>query len=225
MLGAVPAVITTALLIGALIALGVYATDIAAWATPFADGWTEWSRRSVRILGAVLVLLGGLAVSVVAYTALTLLIGGPFYEMISERVEDSLGRPPIRSVSLWRQFALGLTSSVVLVSIAVLCAIPLFLLGLVPVIGQTVIPVLGLVINAWLLALEVVGVPFVRRGLRLSDRHRLLRGARMRTLGFAVPATLLCLIPLAVIVVMPVAVAGGTLLAVDRLRAVAPNPA
>src|SRR5690606_25331323 len=66
MLGAIPAVITTALLISALIALGVYATDIAAWATPFADGWTEWSRQGVRILGAVLVLMGGLAVSVVA---------------------------------------------------------------------------------------------------------------------------------------------------------------
>lgn len=223
-LGAIPAVLTMILLIGALIALGTYATDIATWATPFADGWADWARSSVRVVGAVLVLVGGLALSLVAYTALTLLIGGPFYEAIAERVEDTLGLPPFTPVPWWRQFLLGLRASVVLVATAVAFAIPLFLSGLIPVVGQTVIPVCGLLVNGWLLTLEVIGVPCVRRGMTLADRHRLLRGARARTLGFAVPATLLCLIPLAAIVVMPVAVAGGTLLAGDRLRAVAPHP-
>lgn len=217
-LGAVPALITTALFLGALVALVSGLDTIAAALTPFADDWGTDARRVARVLAGITVLLGAAVVGVVAFTALTLLIGGPFYERLSELVEDGLGGVERPAALTWLQLTVrGLRDSVLLVSASVLCTLPLLLAGFVPVFGQTVVPVLAVCVGGWVLALELVGVPFHRRGLRLGDRHRALRRRRALTLGVGVPAYVLCAIPFAAIVVMPIAVASGTLLAREVL--------
>jgi CysZ protein len=93
-------------------------------------------------------------------------------------------------------------------------ALMLFAIGFVPVVGQTLVPVLSATFGGWILAIELVGAPFERRGLlRLSDRRAAMRARRFRVLGFAVPTFLLLAIPFAGVVVFPIATAGGTLLA------------
>ncbi len=89
--------------------------------------------------------------------------------------------------------------------------------GVLPVVGQSVVPVLVVLVTAWFMALEVVAVPFCRRGLGLRKRTALLRRRRMLAVGLGLPAALLCLIPLMAIVVMPAAFAGGVLVALDVL--------
>ena len=87
-----------------------------------------------------------------------------------------------------------------------------FLTGLIPVVGQTVVPVLTAIFSGWVLSLELSGVPFERRGLRLVQRRQMLRRNRPLALGFGV-ATFVCfLIPLGAVLVMPAAVAGATLM-------------
>lgn len=218
LLGAVPALITTVLFLGGLLALLAGLDAIAAGLTPFADGWGSDARRVARVLAGIAVLGAVAVVGVVAFTALTLLVGGPFYERLSELVEDGLGGVD-RPVALsWVQLTVrGLRDSALLVGVSLLCTLPLLLAGFVPVFGQTVVPVVAACVGGWVLALELVGVPFHRRGLRLGDRHRALRRRRALTLGLGVPAYLLCAIPFAAIVVMPIAVAGGTLLAREVL--------
>ena len=49
--------------------------------------------------------------------------------------------------------------------LATLIGIPLFLCGFIPIVGQTVIPVIGALVGGWFLAVELVGVAFARRGL------------------------------------------------------------
>ena len=46
--GMLPAVLTTALLLGGTIALIVYINDLAALVTPFADDWPEGWRNAVE---------------------------------------------------------------------------------------------------------------------------------------------------------------------------------
>jgi CysZ protein len=98
----------------------------------------------------------------------------------------------------------------VVLSVAV--SVVLFLLGLIPAIGQTVVPIIGWFVGGWLLAVEISGVPFNRRGLRLRDRRRLLRANRGLALGFGVPMFLVFLIPFIAVILMPGAVAGATLM-------------
>ena len=217
LLGMIPALIAFLLMVTVVVLLGIWVLDLVTWATPFAEEWSERGRDTLRGVAAVVVMVAVIAVGVVTFGALTLLIGGPFYEYIAEKIEDRHDGPPDYRASWLRMFVRGLRDSILLVAISVACTVPLFCLGFVPLIGQTVIPVVGACVGGWILALELVGVPFHRRGLRLGDRHRALKTRRWLTLGFGIPAYLLCLVPLLAIVVMPVGAAAGTLLAREVL--------
>ncbi len=212
-LGIIPALISGLLYAVALITLVVFVDDLAGAVTWFADDWPTVWRDAMRIFaGLALVGVAGM-VSVLTFTAVTLLIGDPFYERISEQIEQRFGGVPGEvEVPWWRSLRRSLWDSLRLIALSILIGIPLFFLGLVPLVGQTVIPVIGALIGGWFLALELVGVPFFRRGLRLPDRRRVLAGHRRLALGFGVSVFCCFLIPLGAVLLMPAAVAGAALL-------------
>lgn len=215
LLGVAPALVTAVLLLAGLVALVWFADDLVIWATPFADDWgSPWPTVFRVALGAALV-IGFSVVGVLLFAAITLTVGGPWYDRIAEEIDQSLGRVARVERPWWQQLGGGLTDSIRLIVLSVLAAIPLLVVGFVPVVGQLVAAVVGATIGGWLLALELVGVPYEIRGMRLADRRRALRARRARALGFGIPVYLLCLVPLLAILVLPIAVAGGTLLARD----------
>lgn len=214
LLGLVPALLSGILYIVALVLFIRFLPDLAAQVTWFADDWAGWLRGTTRVLGGIAVTGVGLLLSVLTFTAVTLLIGDPFYEKISELVEDRFGGvPDAVDPGFWRTLRRSLTDSLKLVGVSVLVGIPLFLLGFLPFVGQTVIPVLAGAAGGWLLALELTGVPFQRRGQRLRHRRVVLAGHKPLTLGFGAAVFVTFLIPLGAIVMMPAAIAGATLLA------------
>jgi CysZ protein len=159
------------------------------------------------------------SVGLIGFSALTLAIGAPFYEYIAEKVEDDLGGVP-HAVDLpwWRLLGMGLRDSIILVLWSLLYTVPLVIAGFIPVLGQFVVPVLMALVTAWFLALELIAVPFYRRGMALRQRRAHMRKRQMLTLGLGLPASLLCAIPLLAIVVMPVAFIGGVLVAREVLQ-------
>lgn len=213
LLGILPALITGALYLAALAGLVYVVDDLAVWVTPFADDWSTTPRSVVRV-GAGLALLGvGGLLGVLTFTAVTLVVGDPFYEEISERVEQRYGGTPGQvEVPFWRSLRRSVADSLRLVAVSVLVGVPLFAAGFVPVLGQTVVPVVGAAVGGWFLALELVGAPFYRRGLRLPDRRRILKADRPTALGFGVAVFVCFLIPLGAVLIMPAAVAGAALL-------------
>jgi len=92
-------------------------------------------------------------------------------------------------------------------------SLALVLLGLVPLVGTVVAWTLGALIGGWFVALEFAAVPFERRGLRLRDRRRILAQRRAHTVGFGAMAFIMSAFAPLAILMMPSAVAGGTLLA------------
>lgn len=218
LIGALPAVLTTLLLLGGVIALAYGIDDLAALITPFADSWTDGWRTTVRIVVGALVFGVALGIGLIGFSALTLAIGGPFYEHIAEKVEDDLGGvPDAVDLSWWRLLWLGLRDGLSLVLRSLLFTIPLLLAGFIPVVGQTVVPVLLALVTAWFLALELIAVPFYRRGMTLRERRVLLRKRRALAFGLGLPTSLLCAVPFAAIIVMPVAFVGGVLVAREIL--------
>lgn len=214
LIGALPAVLTTLLLLGGMIALVYWIDDLAAWVTPFADDWAQGWQTTIRIGAGVAVFGLALAVGLLGFSALTIAIGAPFYEHIAEKVEDDLGGVPGEvDLPWWRLLGMGLRDGVLLVLRSLMFTIPLFVAGFIPVVGQTVVPVLLALVTAWFLTLELVGVSFYRRGMNLKQRQVVMRRHRGLALGLGLPASLLCLIPLAAIIVMPVAFVGGVLVA------------
>jgi CysZ protein len=214
LLGILPALISGALFVAAFATLLYFVDDLAALLTPFAGDWSEAGRRLIRVVaGLAVVGLAGL-LGVLAFTAVTLAVGDPFYEKISERVEDRLGGTPgAVEVPFWASLRRSIADSLRLVAVSALVGVPLFAAGLIPLLGQTVVPVVGALVGGWFLALELAGAPFYRRGLRLPDRRSILKADRPTTLGFGTAVFLCFLIPLGAVLIMPAAVAGATLLA------------
>ncbi|WP_428814716.1 EI24 domain-containing protein [Streptomyces albus subsp. chlorinus] len=216
--GLLPALITLVLYAAALTALGFYADDIAAWATPFADDWGSTGRMLTRGVFAVMLWLAVLMLAVVTFAAVALLIGEPFYEKLSEKVEESEGGTSgAVEQPLWREVWTALTDSLYVLSRTLLFTVPLFFLGFVPVIGQTVVPVLGFCVSGFFLTLELTSVAMQRRGVPVRERLRMLRSRKALALGFGVPLTLAFLVPLLAVPLMPGAVAGATFLVRDLM--------
>jgi CysZ protein len=211
--GLLPALITFVLLAAAFILLVYFINDVARAVTWFASDWPTGLRDLVRVLAGIAVLGVSALLFVVGFTALTLAIGDPFYEKISEEIDARCGglANPVQR-PWWRELLRGLGESARLVVFSAVVGIALFLAGLLPAVGQTVVPVIGALVGGWALALELTGVAFARRGMRLRDRRRILRRHRPLALGFGVGVFVCFLIPLGAVLVMPGAVAGATLL-------------
>ena len=213
LLGLVPGVIAAVIVAGGLFALVYFSGDLASLVTWFAAHWSAELRDLVRTLAQIALVAVSILVAVLTFTALTLTIGDPFYEALSKRIDDRFGGVPGMVEQPWyRTFGRNLADSTRMIALSVIASVFLFGAGLIPVVGQTVVPVIDAAVGGWFLAVEISGVPFNRRGLRLRDRRRLLGAHRALALGFGVPLFLLFLVPFAAIVVMPGAVAGATLM-------------
>jgi CysZ protein len=214
LLGAIPPAITSVIFTGLLIGLITQIDPLTEWLTPFADGWERGLATTLRVLVGTAVVAAAVLLMVISFTTLTLALGSPLYDKLSESVEQEFGEVPELNESVARGIFRALRQALTLIGISVLGALLIFVTGFIPVIGQTVVPVISAAFGGWMLGIELVGSAFERRGLlRLADRRAAMRTRRLRVLGFAVPTFLLLAIPFAGVLVFPIATAGGTLLA------------
>ncbi|MEU3334739.1 EI24 domain-containing protein [Streptomyces sp. NPDC002144] len=218
--GLLPGLITLVLYVAALISLALWGQDFVGWSTPFADHWSSPWRGAFRgLLTAVLFALG-LLLAVVTFTAVTLLIGQPFYENLSEKVDRDVspdGTAPESGLPLWRELWISARDSLRIVVRAVLWGVLLFALGFIPFVGQTVVPVIGFFVTGFFLTEELTAVALQRRGVELRARLALLRSRRTLVWGFGTPLAVAFVVPFVAVFLMPGAVAGATLMARELL--------
>ncbi|WP_372469054.1 EI24 domain-containing protein [Microbacterium maritypicum] len=213
-LGLIPAIIAVIVLAALLVPLVIGMPSLSTWLTPFADGWIEPWRGLLRAAVSLVVVAAALALASVVFSALTLTIGDPFYQRIWHAVEVDLGSPPpADGGSFWTTLGEGLR----LVLLGILIALSVLLIGLIPGVGGFLGAVAGVVLTGRLLARELTGRAFDARDLSPLDRAALFSGSRARVLGFGVATQLCFLIPGGAVAIMPVAVAGSTMLARDML--------
>ncbi|MFF5492603.1 EI24 domain-containing protein [Streptomyces aquilus] len=218
--GLIPGLITLVLYGAALVSLAIWGDDFAGWATPFADDWSSpWAGLFRGLLTVVLWALA-LLLAVLTFTAVTLLIGQPFYESLSEKVDRDVspdGTAPESDLPLWRELWISARDSLRILVRALLWGVLLFALGFIPFVGQTVVPVIGFFVTGFFLTEELVAVAMQRRGVELRDRLALLRSRKTLVWGFGTPLGLAFLVPFVAVFLMPGAVAGATLMARELL--------
>src|SRR5690606_4895301 len=149
--------------------------------TPFADGWPGLWATVLRIaigsalVGAALVLVA------VSFTALTLIVGEPFYDRIWRAVEADAGvADPGPGTGFWR----GVADGILLFARGVAVAIAAALIALLPAVGGILAAVFAVLMTGWLLADELTSRAISARGIGRAERRRMLRGHRARVLGF-----------------------------------------
>ena len=94
----------------------------------------------------------------------------------------------------------------------------LFLLGFVPVLGQTVVPVLTFIFGAWLLAIQYCDYPFDNHKISFARMRNALAQRRTMNFTFGALVSLFTMVPFLNLVAMPVAVCGASAMWVKEYR-------
>jgi CysZ protein len=214
LIGLIPGAISAALLTGLFVAIVVWVDD---WARGLAQTVTSDPTPNglVVALFGVAIIGGGVLLGVYTFTAVTLLIGQPFFEAIADRVAPGAGLVYTDAEEAWWRSSLrGVRDGIALLSVGAFFGITFFLVGLIPAVGAPIAFVGAAFVGGSLLALELTAYPLARVGVfTLAERRGLVRARRSLALGFGVTAYLVCLIPFGAVLAMPALVAGGTMLA------------
>jgi CysZ protein len=213
-LGLIPGVITALLLLGVFVAIALWVDD---WAAAISAGATgDPTPNTIIVTVVALAIIGGSALlAIYTFTAVTLLIGQPFFEAIADRVAPRAGLTfTAEEEAWWRATLRGVREGLALLLFGGAIGVSAFVIGLVPVVGTITAFCVSAIVGGWLLSLELSSYPLQRAGVAtLKGRRHLVRARRPLAMGFGVTAYLLCLVPLGAVIAMPALVAGGTLLA------------
>lgn len=178
---------------------------------PAGWGWLEW------LLWPLFAVVIGL-VWVFTFVQLTFLVGAPFNDLLSEKVQShwAHGQPPEGGwLDLLKEGPRALVSAAQALGYSLMWAVPLLLLTLVPVVNLAA-PVLWLILNAWLLAIEYADYPLGARGYSFKQKRAAVAAHRPLALGFGLATLAAMAVPVLNLVAMPAAVAGSTLLHSER---------
>lgn len=211
--GLLPGFLTAGLFLVEFLAMRWWLDPVSSWIADILVG-TGPTHGLVQVAAALGLIGATLLLFIYGFVAITSVVGQPFFEHISHRVDDRLG-PVARGPEWpwWRNAIRGAGESLRRSLITVPLSVAIVLVGLIPVAGAPLAWTLGAFVGGWFVALEFCTIPFERRGLKLRERRRILARRRAVTLGFGAMAFVMSAFAPLAILMMPSAVAGGTLLA------------
>lgn len=212
-----PLLINVALIVGLL---WLFISQINGWVDSlltFMPSWLDW-------LSYLLVPLAILSVMVVfffTFTTLANFIAAPFNGLLAEKVELQLTGKFINEMTV-AELIKDMPRMLLREWKKMLYAMPrlilLFILGFVPVIGQTVIPVFMFLLSAWLLAIQYCDYPFDNHKVGFPQMKRALSQHKTMNYTFGTLVSVGTMIPVVNLVIMPVAVCGATAMWVSEYR-------
>jgi CysZ protein len=201
----------------ALVYLGyAWLDDVTAW-LPSAEGTEGVKHFFLSLLEGVvkvLMFVVWLLVSVWAALAISNVLAGPIFDMMSERVEEKIvGRSLAPKFSVTTMVSMGIREILVQLGLLLIylpLAITIFVIGLVPLIGTLLAPVLAFSLTALWVGIGFTGQATARHGLSSSQRVRLVFSNKALAVGFGavggIPFLSFILLPL----LSPALVVGGT---------------
>lgn len=210
----IPILVNAVLMIGLIWLFFAQVGSLLDWLLP---SWLEW--LSVILVPLIFLML--LVLFYFTFTALANFIAAPFNAILSEKVELQLTGEPLGEMSLAALLKdvprmLKREWQKMMYSIPRLLAI--FLLGFVPLIGQTVVPILAFVFGAWLIVIQYCDYPFDNHKISFAQMRRGLEQHKVMNYTFGSLVSFATMVPFINLVVMPVAVCGATAMWVNEYR-------
>jgi CysZ protein len=148
-------------------------------------------------------------------------LGAPWYGQLAERLEEIItGRtmpatkltPGGVARAIWR--ALQFELKKLLLALAI--GLPSLLLNLIPVAGTILATAVAIALGALVACLDFFDAPLERRRMRFRDKLGLVRQALPASASFGLLAAFLSSVPLLNLLAIPLCVAAGTLLVLER---------
>ncbi|MBQ61498.1 MAG: sulfate transporter CysZ [Gammaproteobacteria bacterium] len=210
----IPTVINVFVLV-ALITVSVSQFDY--WVGGLMGMLPEW----MSFLSWLIKMLAVLIVAVLLFYLFTIIaniIASPFNALLSIKVEEHLvGNLPASTTSIWLIVPRTVGREIAKLYYFLPRLVGLLLVSIIPLIN-TAAPILWLLFGAWMMAIQYTDYAADNNEISFSDLRRELGGARFQSVLFGTPVYLLLAIPLANLILLPVAVAGGTVFWIKNLR-------
>lgn len=153
------------------------------------------------------------------FTPIANIVAAPFNALLAERIEAILtGRKLDSSTSFVEMAISSIRSQLGKLIYILLWSLGLVLISFIPVVNF-ISPLLWVVFGSWLLSLEYFDYPMGNHDISFADQKKHVAKRRGLALGFGGSVMVLTTIPLINFVVMPLAVAGATIIWVEQLNA------
>jgi len=191
--------------------------ELLDWLLP---DWLDW----LAVVLLPLFIVAALVIVFFSFSLIGNLVAAPFNGLLAEAVECHITGVPIPGGGVKKMIAdLGRTvaSEAVKLGYIVIRGVPVLLLFVIPGLNLAA-PFIWILFGAWMLAITYVDYPMANHGLSFPEQRRQLGQHRYLALGFGGAAMFALAIPLVNFLVIPAAVAGATILWVERLES---NPA
>ncbi|EPG0610040.1 sulfate transporter CysZ [Vibrio fluvialis] len=210
--------LTNILLVGG--ALYYLFSHLDSWINDWMGQIPDWLSWLSYILWPLLVITI-LATFSYFFSTLANFIAAPFNGLLAEKVEEKLTGKKVNDDSVlavvkdvprimareWRKLVYVLPK-----------AIGLFILLLIPALGQTLGPILWFIFTAWMLAIQYCDYPFDNHKVTFNDMRNSLKQKQGKAYTFGMLVSVLTTIPVVNLLVMPVAVCGATAMWVNEFR-------
>lgn len=179
--------------------------------------WLSWLSGILLILSILMILI----LFYFIFTTLSGFIAAPFNSLLAEKVEkmltsenlldggamDFIKDVPRMLAREWQKLVYSLPK-----------LIALFLLGFIPVLGQSIVPILTFIFTVWMMAIQYCDYPFDNHKIPFGIMKTELAEKRSMTLTFGTLVTCFTFVPLLNLVIIPVAVCGATAMWVGTYR-------
>lgn len=211
----IPLIINLLLFGGAFYWLYLQLGQLFIWFEQVTPSYLQWLSYLLWPLALITITV----IFSLLFTSVANFIAAPFNGLLAERVELKLTGVPLDDSGWWglikdtpRMLARELHKMLYYLPRALGC----LLLFLVPVVGQTLAPLVWFGFSAWMMAIQYCDYPFDNHKVDFDNMRRALASKRQLTLSFGAVVTLCSGLPIINLLVMPVAVCGATALWVDH---------
>lgn len=205
-----PLLINVLVFVGLIALLAGVFGDLISWLMPVLPEWLQWLDWILWLFFA----FSSVIIIFFSFSMVANIIAAPFSALLAEAVEKHVQGKPQDYAGLSSFFASLLPTmwdEIKRLRYTLLWTLLALLLFIIPVVNLLA-PLVWLVVSSWLLGFEYTSFNMCNRQIKLPEQLQLLRKQRLLTIGFGGITLLVTMIPLLNLLVIPVAVTGGTLL-------------
>jgi len=199
-----------------LVSVNTMVYYVASWA--FEQTSQAWYWAMLSFIAGVILFAVSFLIVIFLFVVVGIVIASPFLDSLSAEVERHVtGRVVESGQSFIAMAWLTIRSETRKLAVFLPIQLGLALLSLVPVAGPVVFAVINPLFLSFVMAFEFTSFALDRHGYDFSAKKARIMEAPMLHLGFGAAAGLTLFIPIVHFLLLPAAVAGATLLALDTM--------
>jgi CysZ protein len=175
--------------------------------------WMQFLHTALLIIAFLLLLF----ICYLLFITVGNLITAPFNEEISQRVEEIVTNGAVgHKMGFWEDAYISIKGEAEKIVFYLVILFLIFLLNLVPAVGNVLSAIIGTVFSFFYNALDFLDFPMTRRKMKFKQKLAVTKSGKLLTYGFGAAAFLMMFLPIVNVFMKPILVVAGTSLYYEK---------